>query len=129
MKQLIFRLNQQQFRNAKYKKRTPTPAYIHSELDLRHDNTDEISSQEAVSVPVAQMLPHYREEPLVANPVTKKTHKSSEKPKSGTAQKAPATTPQKKVPDSVGIYEKSSSPEPSHSRVSYHKHHELISNL
>jgi hypothetical protein len=120
MKQLIFRLNQQQFRNAKYKKRTPTPAYVRSEFDRGHNNADGMSSQEAVSIPVAQMLPH--------SAVTKNTQKPSEKSKFGTAQSTSATTPQKKGSKPVDVYEKSSSPEPSHSGVSYYRRLEMMSN-
>lgn len=57
MKQLLFRLNQQQFRNAKYKKKTQ--ALPDHRSDICHDNktTVEPDAYEAVAMPVARMVP------------------------------------------------------------------------
>jgi hypothetical protein len=118
MKQLLFRLNQQQFRNAKYKKKTPVPADSQSEPELGHKTAIEVPLSQNIAAPIAQMVPNHRGHTDIAKMPINKSCKSSEASKSGTTRRSSATKLHDNIPKPADIYEVPLFPEPHRSSVS-----------
>lgn len=110
MKQLLFRLNQQQFRNAKYKKKTSAPADSQSELDLDHKT-------ESITIPVAQMVPNHRGYTDAAKMAVNKSCKTSEASNSRTIRRSSTPNLQENIPKPADIYEVPLFSEPHRSSV------------
>lgn len=115
MKQLIFRLNQQQYRNAKYKKKTPP---FTDSQPIKTKGVVQGSSRSIGSIPVARMLPEAQENAYLAGVAIKKSVVSSPTPSFGTSQRAPTPSAHEFSCDPSDIYEVPPSPGPFHSAVS-----------
>jgi hypothetical protein len=117
MKQLFFRLNQQQFRNAKYKKKTPASMDNDTDSEHGHQPSSQSGAYDNVAIPVAQIMPKNQGHTSSATVTKKKMDKSSKTSDSGIMR---SSTIKEEEDDSrrADIYEVPLSPEPFHSSVS-----------
>jgi hypothetical protein len=118
MKQLFFRLNQQQFRNAKYKKKTPAPTDNDTDSEHGHQPSSQSGAYENVAITVAQMMPKNQGHTSSATVTKKKMDKPSKTLDSG-AMRSSTIKEEEDGSGRADIYEVPLLPESFYSSVSY----------